>query len=290
MIQVKIPKKVYVRLYAGMGDFFKRYFLHCSWQCLDDLKAKHPDVEIHALLASQTLPALELVDYHPHIDKVVAPGLHPRQVKSMGPEKFMGDHIMLSNRMANQFDLKVPPIYLSEDDEKFVDSISKDKKFIVIHPFAGDRFGLDTRTPLKPHEYVPIVKALIETGHNVVMLGSSWPRVDERGTRIIKEDFPWRINGLINLIDKTNVRTGVELVKRASGFVGTASSFMCAAWSMGNKRSVILTSQRWQEPLETMVWAKDRIKEPQNHMVYIPKKRTPRVHRDIIKETANWFK
>ena len=290
MIQIKIPDRVYVRLYAGMGDFFKRYFLHCSWQCLEDLKSKYPNVEVHALLASQTLPALKLVDYHPYIDKIIAPGLHTRQVKKMGPEKFVGDHIALSNRMAKQFELKVPPIYLSEEDKEFVDNISKDKKFIVLHPFAGDKHGLNTRTPLKPLRYVPIIKALVGTGHNIVLLGSSWPRVNEKGIKTIKEEFTWRINGLINLIDKTNVRTGTELVKRASGFVGTASSFMCAAWSIGNKRSVILTSERWRQPLETMIWAKDRIKEPQNHMIYIPKNRTPALHQDIIKETANWFK
>jgi ADP-heptose:LPS heptosyltransferase len=273
-----------------MGDFFKRYFLHCSWQCLEALKAEHPEVSVHALLVSQTIPALELVDHHPHIDKVITPKIHPRVVRKLGADKFVGDHVMLSNRMAKQFELRQPPVYLSEEDKEFVDSISTGKKFITLHPFAGDRFGVHTRTPLKPNRYIPIIKALTETGHNVVLLGSKWSRLNEKHTWTIDEVFNWRINGLINLIDKTNVRTAAELVKRSAGFVGTASSLMCAAWSLGNKRSVVLTSARWKEPLETMVWAKDRCKEPQNKIIYIPPKRTPRIHDNIARETADWFR
>jgi ADP-heptose:LPS heptosyltransferase len=283
-----------------MGDFFKRYFLHCSWRCLDDLKAKHPEVKINALLASQTIPALGLVDYHPHINKVIAPGLHTRQVKRIGPEKLMGDYVFLSNRMAQQFELKTPSIYLSNDDKVFVDNITnKHKKYIVVHPFSGDAVGNNTRSPLKPIRYIPIIKALIATGHSVVLLGGPWSRVADGGQRagknpgrvkIVQERFDWKIKGLINLIGKTNIRTGAELTKRADGFVGTASSFMCAAWSLGNIRSVVLISERWREPLTNMVWAKDRIKEPQNKVIYIPAARNVQTFQDIQNETANWFK
>jgi ADP-heptose:LPS heptosyltransferase len=296
LVPVKIPEKVYVRLYAGMGDFFKRYFLQCTWQCLEDLKAKHPEVKINALLASQTVPALDLVDHHPCIDEVVKPMLHTKQVKEMGPEHFMGDHVPLSNRMAQQFELKMPPIYLSESDEVFVDAIqvAANHKYIVVHPFSGDIIGNTTRSPLKPARYAPIVRALVESGYSVVLLGSSWSRLLPEArkpgrTRMIEEKFNWETTGLVNLIDKTNIRTAVELVKRSNGFVGTASSFMCAAWSLGSVRSVILTSERWREPLTNMVWAKDRIKEPQNKVVYIPKNRTPQTFQDIETETAGWF-
>lgn len=296
MVSVKIPPRVYVRLYAGMGDFFKRYFLHCSWQCLEDLKAKQPEVSVHALLASQTLPALELVDYHPCIDKIVKPELHTRQVKRMGAETFMGDHTFLNNKMAQQFELKMPPIYLSDDDKVFVNNITDNhEKYIIVHPFSGDKTGTRTRSPLKPLRYVPIIKALIAKGYTVVLLGGDWSRVGDGGRRpgrvhTVSERFDWQIKGLINLMDQTNIRTAAELVKRSDGFVGTASSFMCAAWSIGEVNSVVLTSERWRKPLANMPWAKDRIKAPQNKVLYIPEHRTPQTFKNIETEIVKWFK
>jgi hypothetical protein len=64
---------------------------------------------------------------------------------------------------------------------------------------------------------------------------------------------------------------------------------MCAAWSIGDIRSVIIISERWREPLETMVWAKDRCKEPQNKIIYLPPTRTPQTFEDMTNETASWF-
>lgn len=289
MVQM-IPNKVYVRLYGGMGDFFKRYLTHCTWQCLEDFKAKNPQVSIRALLVSQTTPALKLVDYHSCIDEVVLPHMHPREFRKMDIAKYMDGYVPLRNNLAKQYELKTPPFYLSNEDENFIKQTTAHlKKYIVLHPFAGDKYSLNSRTPLKPKQYIPIIKALTKKGYKVLLLGGSWQRIHEKQTRVIQEKFDWKIDGLINLINKTNVRTGAELVKRADGFVGTASSFMCAAWSL-EKRSVVLISSRWKKPLETTPWAKNRGKQSQNHIVYLPKKRTPQVYRDMTEQTAEWFK
>jgi ADP-heptose:LPS heptosyltransferase len=285
-----MPQQVYVRLYAGMGDFYKRYFLHPTWACLKDLKAKHPEVSVHALLSSQTVPALNFVDYHPYLDRVVVPGLHPRQIKQAGADTFMNGYVPLGPGAAKRFQLEPPPVYLPKKDKVFVDNLTKGKdKYIIVHPFSGDRLGNTTRTPIRPVRYIPVIESLIGLGYRVILLGSTWKRKDERGVQIREETFKWNIKGLTNLIDRTNVRTGAELVKRSSGFVGTASCFMCAAWSIGNIRSVIIISERWREPLETMPWAKDRCKEPQNKIIYLPPTRTPQTFEDMTNDTADWF-
>jgi len=292
LVQVKVPEKLYVRLYAGMGDFYKRYFCHPTWQCIEDLKTKHPKTKIHALLVSQTIPALEFVDYNPYIDKVIKPGMHLREFKNLDVTKYVGNYTFLSPVLAKKFTLNTPKIYLSDNDKTFVNNITSSyKKYICLHPFAGDKYGLDTRTPLKVEQYTPIINKLIDKGYTVIMLGKSWQRINHgsKNTRVIKETFKWDKDGFVNLIDRTNARTAAELVRRSSGFVGTASSMMCAAWSMGGIKTVIVTSQRWIKPLREMPWAKDKITDPNHKMLYLNHDRSPQKFKEIAHDTADWF-
>lgn len=289
---VKIPEKLYVRLYAGMGDFYKRYFCHPTWQCLEDLKKQHPKTKIKALLVSQTIPALELVDYHPHIDKIIRPKIHLREFKNEDITKYMGDSRFLTPQIASNFVCKIPPIYLSPKDKEFIEHItSKYNNFICLHPFAGDAYGLNTRTPLRIEQYIPIIKALIKLGYTVFMLGKSWDRIMRGSTRTRKvvERFHWAYPGFVNLINQTNVRTGAELVRRSKGFVGTASSLMCAAWSMNETRTVIITPQRWEKPLLEMPWAKARINDPKHKMLYLNNDRSIQKLKEIANTVAKWF-
>lgn len=292
MVQVDIPNKLYVRLYAGMGDFYKRYFCHQTWQCLEDLKTKHPDKSIAALLVSQTLPALNLVDYHPYIDKIIKPKIHLREFKNKDINKYVGGYTFLNPKMAQQFEQKIPPIYLSDNDKEFIKRTTDNiDKYICLHPFAGDKYGLNTRTPLNVEQYIPTIQALINAGYTVIMLGKSWERINlgSKNTRIVQEKFTWSNPKFINLIDKTNVRTGAELVKRSNGFVGTASSFMCAAWSMGKIKTVIITSQRWKKPLEEMPWAQNKITLPIHKMLYLNHDRSSQKLKEIANATTKWF-
>ena len=275
-----------------MGDFYKRYFCHITWQCIEDLKKKHPEVSIHALLVSQTIPALELVDHHPCIDKVIKPRIHLKDFKEKDIKNYVGDHRFLSPAIAKKFEQKKPPIYLSNEDKDFVNKItSKHGKYICLHPFAGDRYGLDTRTPLKVEQYTPIINAIINSGYKVIMLGKSWERINHgsKNARLVTEVFKLNKDGFVNLIDKTNARTAAELVKRSAGFVGTASSMMCAAWSMGGVKTVIVTSERWIKPLQEMPWAKDKITNPNHKMLYLNHDRSPQKLKEIAHETADWF-
>ena len=289
---MKIPKKLWVRLYAGMGDFYKRYFWHPTWKCLEDLKTKNPDVEITALLVSQTIPALEFVDYHPCLDKLVKPKMHIRELKKHDITKYVGDATFLGPGLAKKFICKTPPIYLSKQDKEFVKNItSQHKKYICIHPFSGDRYGLNTRTPLLVQQYIPIIDALVAKGYSVFLMGKNWDRINLGSTKPIKinENIPWGRVGMINLINKTNARTSAELIRLSSGFVGTASSMMCAAWSMGGIKTTILTPKRWKEPIETMPWAKDKINDPNHQVLYLDGIRTPQRLGEIANVTANWF-
>jgi len=292
MVQLKIPEKLYVRLYAGMGDFYKRYFCHPTWQCLEDLKNKHPNISIHALLVSQTIPALELIDNHPYIDKIIRPMIHLREFKNEDITKYVGNHRLLTQPMANNFEQNIPPIYLSKEDEDFLQKItSQHKKFICLHPFAGDKHGMNTRTPLLVNEYIPIIDSLVNKGYSVMLMGKTWERIHlgSKGTYIIKESAPPNRPGLVNLINKTNVRTGAELIRRSNGFVGTASSMMCAAWSMGGIRTTIITARRWQKPLVEMPWTQDKIANPNHQMIYLDNNRSPQKLKEIANVTAKWF-
>jgi ADP-heptose:LPS heptosyltransferase len=276
-----------------MGDFYKRYFGHPTWQCLEDLKKNRPNTEIAALLVSQTTPALSLVDYHPYIDKIIRPKIHLKDFKKRNIEKFIGDYKMLSPKIANKFELKKPPIYMSDKDKEYVDKITSTYKNIVcLHPFAGDRYGLNTRKPLHVQEYIPIIQTLIGKGFTVVMLGKTWERIQPgiHNIRSIEEDFKWKADGFVNLINKTNVRTGAEIVRRAGRFVGTASSFMCAAWSMDDVRTAVITPQAWKKPLEEMPWAQNKINDPRHKMIYLNHDRTPNKLKEVADATSEWFK
>lgn len=292
MSNIKVPEKIYVRLYAGMGDFYKRYFCHPTWQCLEDLKKQYPETKIKALLVSQTIPALRLVDYHPCLDETIEPKIHLREFKDKDITKYVGDYVPLGVGVATKFIRNIPPIFMSSKDKEFIKSItSKYNRFICLHPFAGDAYGLNTRTPLKLPEYIPTIKSLIRSGYTVFMLGKSWDRIiaGTNKTKKIIERFDWQHPGFVNLIDKTNVRTSAELIRQSDGFVGTASSLMCAAWSMEATKTVIITSQRWKQPLEEMPWAKDRIIQPQNKMIYLNNDRSPQRLQEVADITTRWF-
>jgi ADP-heptose:LPS heptosyltransferase len=275
-----------------MGDFYKRYFCHPTWQCIKDLKEKNPQVDISALLVSQTIPALDFVDHHPCINKVIKPRIHLKDFRNKDIKQYVGDHVFLSPGLAKNFKLEIPSVYLSNTDMDFVDKItSKYNKYICLHPFAGDVYGLDTRTPLKVEEYIPIIKALTKKGYAVLMFGKSWARIKHgsKSTRLVKEIFKWSHEGFVNLIDQTNARTAAELVKRSNGFVGTASSLMCAAWSMTGIKTTIITPIRWKKPLTDMVWAKDKIEDPNHMMLYLNHDRSTKKLKDIANATAEWF-
>ena len=276
---IEIPDKISVALWGGMGDFFKRYLLHPSFGCLKDLKIQHPNITIRAVINSQTRPAVDLLDYNPYIDEVIKLDKHPK------------DYYFLRNNeeIYNQFKVEKPKIYLSKEDINFVNSVVP-KKYICLHPFCGtgSENRINGRAPLTPGEYKMTVDNLIDLGYDVVILGGSYEKTSFNGKRTtVKEHFPYKRKGVINLIGETNVRTGAEIIRRADGFIGTASAWRGAAWCMEETDSYIILTKAWKEKMERRSWTKTLNTDGRHKTLYLDKNRDIKKISDDI---ASWFR
>jgi len=289
---MKIPNKVFLFLGGGLGDHYKRYFFDSAWGCLPDLKTKRPDIYVKGISISHAPDAGELIKHHPFLDEIEIINKHPKEISKGIGEGFE----KLKPIMAQEFNVTEPEIYLNAQDKIDLAKIKKNiGKYIVIHPFSGDKTGWPTRSPIQTDRYKPIIEGLIAEGFSVLLLGHTYEkRKANKKNKTIKsehiaETFDFQMDGFYNLINKINARTGAVLVKDSDGFVGTASSFLCAAWMLG-KRSVTITSIAWEPKLKQGIIISKKSIEPQNKIIYIPQKRDIQVFKNMTETTVDWFK
>jgi len=254
--------KFYIQTGGGAGDMIKHYFWgHLGWQYIYSVKEKYPNSTIKLFTTSCNMSAQHLFDNIPQIDEFQhLPWRDPNKpwpdkdrlaknytVLSKAPEIL---NINLENR-------KPKNIPLIKQEEDFIQKQNFGNKYIVMHPFAGD--GI--RRHLSLEQYFMLAKKLInEIGCNIVVLGGSSTRSIGKITRDIKEEFPFEHKKIINLVNKTNLRTSVEITRRASHFVGNNSCLYCVRLAQKTQAIVFQTKKSTQNFMQIKLEIKENRK------------------------------
>jgi len=221
--------KFYIQTGGGAGDMIKHYFWgHLGWQYLSAVKKKYPGTIIKLFTTCCNLSSQGLFNEIPQIDEYqhmpwrdpnkpwpdrdrCTTGYHPL---SKAPE-ILGETIEPG---------KPKSLPITKEEEEFIRKQNFGAKYIVMHPFAGDSI----RQHLSLEQYFMLAKKFIkETKCNVVILGGSSTREIGKISRDIKEEFPFKHDKIIDLVNKTNLRTSVEITRRAAQFVGNNSCMFC---------------------------------------------------------------
>lgn len=237
---MKIPKKVYLTLGGGLGDVFCSYFRgENGWGYLDSFKKNYPDTEVKVLSSSHNPQTEELVKYNPHISSFQEFGWTLDGTSLWAQHAGAATHLA-KHEAVGQLERKPQLLYISEGDNKVIQSIYQSGKFIFLHPFAG----LKDREALTTEEYFPLVDKLIDHyGYNVVVIGATHKRRNLNQSFQMVEEFNYDRPGLFNLVNKTNARISWRLAELADSFIGCWSAYSCAFWIMKKKTTVILKEQ-----------------------------------------------
>lgn len=300
--------RVYFECGGGLGDLIMVY---CStgkekelptsdgyaskwFRKLKAIKTKHPSVTTIVVMQNHNAHAKELIKHDPYIDEVhqhpwVPPGA-PRQ-----KWKIMYRCVPIESRFnGDDYDVSEPKVYMNKEDRKIVDGVQG--KFIVIHPFARG----SVREVLTIDYYKKIIDDLVDFGYKVVVIGQSYTLQCKKGANI-KERFDYEREGLINLVNRCSIRASVNLVFRCSGFIGTHSCMILAAWFKKKKTVCIVPRGKadmkfWKGDSPT-VWG---LHQSFNKTVYV--KTGDGLYRDAtkpenmpvgnvyLKEIVNYFK
>lgn len=177
----------------------------------------------------------DLFEYDPNIDEVIAiPWELPvaREVSIERHRQASGGATGIHRVYFPEFfDTDEGCIYMSPEEGELVERIRSNGKYIVIHPFAGAR----RRVCYPMSKYQQVIDVLIDNlGYNVIVVGASYKQscVGGEGAEFV-ELFPYNRDKLAVLVNKVSVRVSISLVLGCSGFIGTHSSMMIAAWCKG---------------------------------------------------------
>ena len=120
-----------------------------------------------------------------------------------------------------------PQIYLTEAEQSTLDAFGTD--YIAIHPWAAvwDRVILNYGVDLPS-----LIESICNRGQRVALLGGS-------GVINLPEIFNGDHPNLLNAVNKLSVRMQVYLASHAAKFVGSQSSYACAAEIFGVPSLVI---------------------------------------------------
>jgi len=279
--------KYWLHLWGGIGDFIKMYYAHKVWRKIEDIKNKNPNVKIKALVYSLNKNAKELIEYHPAIDEIFHPKGKLFEVRKKGISSYAEDYTPLASekQLLKQAKETKPKIYLSPTDKQLVDETIKSitGKFVIIHPFSAmSAVFPTTRTTMPADKYIPIVEGLSKKGIYSIILGCT--NSTEAGKQ---EKFSYESPYVKNLIDKTSVRSALDLVKRSHGFIGTNSCFMCAAF-LEKKPSYVITSSYWKDKTSKGFIA-NNLKKINGHFVYLPEDKSGVNYNKIQQKAIEWF-
>lgn len=227
--------KFYIHAVGGLGDHFHEYFgghwRHLDFSYLKAIKIKHPDCYVKVISHSACKKAVkEYFSFEPDIDDLhIMDWISPnKKVFEKEKEEAGPDFIKLSDYAIENKIEKVTPdkVYMTKEEEAFIEYIKSKGAFITFHPFAGE----PERIVFKEEEYVKLIKNIRkETGLNVVVLGASnIKRENIRGREIKnKEDIRIEHDGIFNLVNKTNIRISCGLILKSSCLIANHSSLSC---------------------------------------------------------------
>jgi len=236
-----IPQKVYLTLGGGLGDVFVTYFRGDNgWRLLQPLKEKFPHIKVSVLSATHNPQTAEFLKHNPYIDSFQEFGW-VNDGRPIWSENANG-HVSLAkhNKLAKILKAKNPELYLGEEDREIVNEILSAGEYIFIHPFAG----LKDRQALPIEEYPSLIDSLIDkSGYNVVVIGGTHQRRNQKRSFDMPEEFDYERPGLFNLVNRTNARVAVKLSQNAHSFIGCWSAYACAHWIIKKKTTVIIKSK-----------------------------------------------
>lgn len=264
-----MPHKVYIHDGGGGGDIPANQFkCHRGWGYLEEFKKKFPDSKILVVVTSCSAEGVRYIKYNPYIDEVKElPWVNPNLPwKGLAPHVEGYEHLnQAAKRLMPEAKPKVPPVYLSDEDKVAVDEIVKQGKFCFVHPFAG--------TPERmayPLEHYPklIDRIIDELGHNVVVIGGSYKQLANQGMKekLKIEEFKYERPGLINIVNKTNMRQGIRLAQEASLWVGTWSCYVWPGYNRNSRMAIVMPAGSYR--------GVGVINKVQQKMIRIPRKET----------------
>lgn len=234
--------KYYIHAIGGTGDHLTQYFgghsRHRDFGYLWAIKDIEPNCYVKAIF-HPAFPdsVINFFEFEPRIDEVVLlPWKNPNARCRYEQEEAGSEYIKLSKYAEENNISKITPdkIYTTEEDDRIVNDIKNKGDYIVFHPFASG----EGRIVLSETQYKEAMKKIvIETGMNVVIIGAS---SNKRGLKKIKESIDIEEDKIINMVNKTNMRTASSLVWNSKVLVANNSAFGCLL-CQGHRPLVMLT-------------------------------------------------
>ena len=226
-----------VPICGGLGDTFLRYLLPGACGRIADLRLKEPDSSVRCALMSTT-PAS--ADFIRHLFDAV------------DYEEWDGDYAGFVQRTSGEqidagFRWERPEIPLGRIQREIAESL---RGRAAIHPFAGTT-GREWASRM---DLVALVDALCDKGLQVAMLGGSSERIEGDkgavGRRGIDERFGYERERFCNLVGRGSVSLQAHIAARAGCFIGSFSSYHCAALACDVPRMIV--APRELEPFFAM--------------------------------------
>ena len=240
-----MAQKYAILCMGALGDIILHYYkIQGVFGRIKSFKRDNPRSKFKVICCSSNQNTHELFQKNPHISEVhhVPWALQSKGIKERNQQfkkLFKGWDCINTNNKLSGAEFVAPQVYLSKEEEAFVKSIQTKGKYILIHPFTSD-----FRKPIE-EEYAHVIDTLIdELNYNVVVVGGSYNKSFQHVEPLHVETFNYIRDGLYNLVNKTNIRTGVRLAKGAYGYFGTWSAFYCASWNCPSHPMVLSTKDK----------------------------------------------
>jgi len=252
--------KFFIYIRGGLGDTIRRYTSGGDgWEYLSSLKEKFPETKIRLIVMSSNPQTAEFFKYHPLIDNIVIGKWENPNQKTKHINEYCDDYIkLLGNPILDGLE-KQPTgkVYLDSEDKKTILNVTKEEKYIVIHPFASENRKITL--PIK--EYFPLVDDIIDNLNlRVIVIGADWIQTRAGAPKVIKEKFPYNRPGLVNLTNKINSRVATFLVQKSYGLIATRSYCFSSTVS-GNIKAVLLVAEDYDKSYPGVKWTIQNLKQ-----------------------------
>lgn len=229
---------VYVQAGGGAGDCIRNVVQDAGWRRVRPLKEKYSQVNIIAIFTDHLGNGYELAYANPNILGCLIVHWHPpgHELEHAHLRTLDAVHI---NTYCQQMNIEPEPIgtiYLTQRETELVKPLIE-QPYIVCHPFAGLPHRGCRQHPngsgyrcYPDYKYISTIQILQEQyGYRVIVLGNS--NASDDYLRAVPNDLEVPNHPeIINLQDKASLRMSAWLTMNATGFFGTHSAMLAAAW------------------------------------------------------------
>lgn len=247
--------KYYIHMTGGIGDHFVAYFganknQHdfqiTGLEYLVSIKTLFPKSEIKLISHCKAGKSIvTLFERHPFIDKleILSPLRRNEQCLELYKET-KGFKSLFEYGVIRSLEKKSQPkIFLTKEEENFIRNLGRE--YITIHPYAAAK----ERIMFSPNEYESLINE-ISTFCPVVILGAENKNYYKYKSR----------KNVINLTNKTNLRTSAQIVLNSKLLIANNSSMSCVL-SGGQKPQILLSYTKGIKILEDLIsrrWSKGK--------------------------------